>query len=143
IGGMIGVLSTSSGDIGQDGTSPVIVYATQGAPRTVPAPVGGGASSGSVQGVVTPSTPVAMEPTPSAAAGSVHSGSVSWVGASLPGTTTHSAPVIAQPTIGTPQSAPITIAAAVPDTKHAEVEGTITQGNNSVTVEIPIGPMTR
>jgi hypothetical protein len=143
IGGMIGVLSTSTGDIGQDGTPPVIVYTTPGATLTVPASVGGGASSGSVEGVVTPSAPVASDSTPSAAAGSVQSGSVSWGGANHPGTTTHSAPAIAQPTIGTPPSAPITIAAAVPDTKHAEVEGTITQGNNSVTVEIPIGPMTR
>ena len=160
IGGLITVLSTASGDIGEASVTPIIVLASSSEDMGTGSGMGDGTPPGYQGGYITPKatggsvvsstyTPP-LVPTNASQPASPPGGIGFWGGIGDGGKALASSPssVPKIPFIATipsvsppsPSSAP---AGYLPDTRHLEVEGTIDPSQNYLTLRIPVGPTTR
>lgn len=139
IGGVIAVLSSDTDNLNEDGVTPVVVFATTGvAPSTLP-----------LDGDPPPAAPAGGLGISDPADGTSRGGQWTWGSqdSADPPPPAPPAPAV-QPTASTPtasggtaSSAPI--ATDVPASRHVEIEGLFGSGDDTLTLQIPVGPTTR
>ena len=160
IGGLITVLSTGSGDLGEDSITPIIVLASSTENTGMTPSMGDDTPPGYQSGYITPRStggsviPSTYTPpivsTAAAQPASPRGGIGFWggIGDVRQAIASSSSPLPKIPVIATiPSVSPPSVSTApagyLPDTRHLEVEGTIDPSQNYLTLRIPVGPTTR